>query len=307
MLIKNKQIKFKTCLKMCIQRLRYAQEKQQALAKQQRREVAQLLLSGKEQKAHYRVESLINCDIHIELLEILELYCELLLARVSVLSSNENEADLIANHVDDGINEAVRALVYSALYASEIKELGQLKELLTLKFGLEFLKGIVDEKIGVPEKVLKKCSPGLPSSELVVLYLSEIARTYDVPYSQLASDEESGSEGGIDSDDNATKDTDDDNDGGAKEHASELKPFVVADNDVKLNEDEESPIVVRSPRRNTETVGHNIKIPSDIKKDVKVVHEKMGGVKHKTERTVKNKEQDSELEELKKRFEALRR
>lgn len=93
---------------MCIQRLRYAQDKQQALAKQGRREVAQLLGNSKEQKARYRAESLIHDDLHIELLELLELYCELLHARVNILSNIENEVSLIESHTDDGINEAVR-------------------------------------------------------------------------------------------------------------------------------------------------------------------------------------------------------
>ncbi|QEU60225.1 Ist1 [Kluyveromyces lactis] len=104
-------MKLKAILKMSIQRLRYAQEKQQALAKQSRRDVAKLLNEGKEQKAHYRVESLINDDIHIELLEILELYCELLHARVAIFNTVSNEVTLIESHVDDGINEAARAIV----------------------------------------------------------------------------------------------------------------------------------------------------------------------------------------------------
>lgn len=79
-------VRLKTCLRMCVQRLRYAQEKQQALAKQDRRHVATLLSQNKEQMAYFRVESLITNDIHVELLEILELYCELLLARINIVN-----------------------------------------------------------------------------------------------------------------------------------------------------------------------------------------------------------------------------
>lgn len=279
-------------LKMCIQRLRFAQDKQQALAKQSRRAVAQLLSEGKEQKAHYRVESLIGDDIHVELLEILELYCELLHARITVLLSIADEADLIANHIDDGINEAARAVAFAALHTSEIKELGQVKDLLTYRFGQDFLRAIVDDRVGVPDKVVSKCSPGLAKPELVVLYLKEIARTYGVPYSQLEdSDEE---EGSGDGDDN------DDGEGGEKEKArsgettsKNGKPILAVDSDEVGDKDH--PITVKQPRRNSETVDKQLKIPSAIKKDVKVVRKKasVGG--------------DDELEELKKRFAALRR
>lgn len=259
---------------MCIQRLRYVQEKQQALAKQDRREVAQFLNDGKEQKAHYRVETLINDDVHIELLEILELYCELLHARVSILMSITDEANLISEHMNDGINEAVRALVYATIHAPEVKELAQIRDLLTLKFGPDFVKVILDGGIGVPEKVVKKCSPNLPGEELVVMYLKEIARTYAAPYSQLT-----------DTEDEELED---------KEELEELKPIVAVDNDDQFTEDAKHPISVRKPRKNSETLERDLKIPKDIKKDVKVMRRKESGG-------------SDDLEQLKKRFAALRR
>lgn len=292
---------------MCIQRLRYAQEKQLALAKQDRREVAQLLSNNKEQKAHYRVESLINDDIHIELLEILELYCELLLARVAILNAVTNEMELISSHMEDGINEAVRALVYSTLYAPEIKELTQLRDLLTLKFGKEFLSVIIEDKVGVPDKVTVKCSPNLPQEELVVLYLKEIARTYDVSYSQLSDTEESEevsliddtSDGNVEkgecSTDNHSDDTHDSDTGGAKEpNKLEKKPIVAIDNEDIVDPNSKHPITVKKPRQNSDTVRQKLKIPKSMEKDVKIIHSK-------------KKTEDDELMDLKKRFEALRR
>ncbi|CAB4253954.1 similar to Saccharomyces cerevisiae YNL265C IST1 Protein with a positive role in the multivesicular body sorting pathway [Maudiozyma barnettii] len=309
------QVKLKTCLRMCIQYLRYAQDKQQALAKQYRRDVAQLLMASKEQKAHYRVETLINDDIHVELLEILELYCELLLARVSILTSIKDEVDLLTNHIEDGINEAVRALVYASLHASEVKELGQLRDLLTFKFGQDFLKVILEEKVGVPDKVLKKCSPNLPPEDLVVLYLKEISRTYDTPYSQLTDDEEeeedesvvdSEKTDDINGDNEDQTDDENGNNGNSvpKKNQSiskqdDKKAIVAIDNDAALDEnDEHTPITVRKPRQNSETMKKDLIIPKEIKKDVKIVHQK---------KKLDNKNEDTELEDLKKRFAALRR
>lgn len=63
------------------------QEKKEALAKKARRDIATLLEKGKVETAKLRVESMINEDIHVELLELLELYCELLIARFGILDN----------------------------------------------------------------------------------------------------------------------------------------------------------------------------------------------------------------------------
>ncbi|QLQ78758.1 hypothetical protein HG537_0B01070 [Torulaspora globosa] len=266
---------------MCIQRLRFAQEKQQALAKQDRREVAKLLADGKDQKAHYRVESLINDDIHNELLELLELYCELLHARVNILTSIQDEQILISQHMNDGINEAVRSIVYATVHCPEVKELNQAKELLALKFGQEFLSVIVEDHVGVPDKVLRKCSPALPSQELVTLYLKEIARTYAVTFSELDQEMEE------DSSDSASKALDN----GRDKNEDEKKPIVAVDNDETFTEDAEHPISIRKPKKSSETVEKDLKIPKAIKKDVKIIHKKP----------------EEDLDALRKRFAALRR
>lgn len=73
--------------RLSVQRLRMLQEKKEALAKKARRDIATLLEKGKLETAKLRVESMINEDIHVELLELLELYCELLIARFGILDN----------------------------------------------------------------------------------------------------------------------------------------------------------------------------------------------------------------------------
>lgn len=282
-------LKLKALLKMSIQRLRYAQEKQQALAKQSRREVARLLTEQKDQKAKYRVESLINDDIHIELLEILELYSELLHARVAIVNNIADEVELIGKHSEDGINEAIRALVFASLHASEIRELSQIKDIMAHKFGLDFLKAIVDDKIGVPEKVLKKCTASLPRPELVELYLQEIANTYEVPY------ERSGEYhlGQSDSESSAPENNENISETKVLSESLGDKPILAVDND-QLG-DAKHPIMIKKPRKNSDTVDQELRIPKDIAKDVKFLHKK------------EKVNAGDDLEELRKRFAALRR
>jgi vacuolar protein sorting-associated protein IST1 len=70
---------------MSVTRLRLMQQKQTALAKQARRDLAGILEQGREESAKVRVENIIRDDLFVEMLEILELYCELLLARFGLL------------------------------------------------------------------------------------------------------------------------------------------------------------------------------------------------------------------------------
>lgn len=81
------QTKLKVALKLSVSRLRMVQQRETALAKVNRRQMAQLLEQGKEESAKIRVENIIRQDISVELMEILELYCELLLARVQLMEA----------------------------------------------------------------------------------------------------------------------------------------------------------------------------------------------------------------------------
>lgn len=167
---------------MAVNRLRLVQQKETALAKAQRREMAGLLESGKEASARIRVENIIRNDINVELLEILELYCELLLARIGLLLDGKD--------CDAGLEEAVCTVIYAAP-RTEIKELHTIRDIFVTKFGREFAKEAVETPENkVPEKVLKKLSVTPPSEELITLYLREIARAYNAPFSELYTKEE---------------------------------------------------------------------------------------------------------------------
>ncbi|KAK2768245.1 hypothetical protein FQN54_000097 [Arachnomyces sp. PD_36] len=78
-------IRLTSTLRILLPRLRLLQKKDNASSISQRRELAHLLESGKETSARIRVEHVIANDIVVEVLEMLELYCELLLARAGVL------------------------------------------------------------------------------------------------------------------------------------------------------------------------------------------------------------------------------
>ncbi|KAL9599408.1 MAG: hypothetical protein Q9219_003845 [cf. Caloplaca sp. 3 TL-2023] len=165
--------KLKVQLKLSISRLRMVQQKDTAIAKQQRRQMAHLLELGKEESARIRVENIIRSDITTELLEILELYCELLLARIGLLEAKE---------CDPGLEEPIKSIIYAAP-RTDVKELQQARQLLVEKYGKEFALVAVENSDGkVAERVLKKLKVEPPDPELVTLYLREIAKTYGVDW-----------------------------------------------------------------------------------------------------------------------------
>lgn len=149
------------------------QQRDEQLGKTQRRAMAQLLESGKVDSATIRVENIIRSDIITELHEMLELYCELLLARSGLMEGAQ---------VDAGLEEAIQSLIYAAP-KTEIKELATVRQLLAEKYGKEFVLSATDNVEGkVNEKVVKKLGVEPPRKELVQGYLEEIARAYGVDW-----------------------------------------------------------------------------------------------------------------------------
>ncbi|KAF9531823.1 regulator of Vps4 activity in the MVB pathway-domain-containing protein [Crepidotus variabilis] len=168
--------KAKVQLRLSVQRLRTLQQKKEAQAKANRRDIATLIEKGKLETARIKVETIINEDVHVELLELLELYCELLLARFGLLDMNTREPD-------PGISEGVCSIIQAAT-RTEIKELHILREILMHKFGREFAVAVMENKDDcVPKRVMTKLTTTTPSAELVDAYLTEIAKAYGVPWS----------------------------------------------------------------------------------------------------------------------------
>ncbi|KAJ4485614.1 DUF292-domain-containing protein [Lentinula aciculospora] len=180
--------KAKVQLRLSVQRLRTLQEKKEAQAKSARRDIATLVERGKIETARIKVEGIIGEDIHLELLELLELYCELLLARFGVLDQNTREPD-------PAILEGVCSIIYAAP-RTELKELNVLREILMHKFGREFSLQVMENRGScVSDRVIRKLDTATPSTELVDAYLAEITKAYGVPWSSAA-DKNGGDEPG---------------------------------------------------------------------------------------------------------------
>ena len=262
--------KIKVQLKLGISRLRMVQQKDTALAKQARREMAQLLEAGKEQSARIRVENIIRSDMNTELLEILELYCELLIARAGLLEAKE---------CDPGLEEAVKSIIFAAPKIEGVKELSTVRQLLAEKYGKEFTLCAVensDEKVS--QRVLDRLKVEPPQIELVEAYLSTIADAYGVDWppgtKARREAERAAAEQAEDEEDDAAGD-DDEPSGGQKVRAVEapLMNDELAKATPPRNMAPKSPVSVMPPSPSTDNVRPKVNLPAppELKPSKKMV------------------------------------
>lgn len=171
----NKQ-KLKVNLKLAINRLKLLEKKKTELAQKARKEIADYVNNGKEERARIRVEHIIREDYLVEAMEMLELYCDLLLARFGLIETQQ--------YCDEGMIEAVTSLIWVApRLQSDVQELRIVAEQLGLKYGKKFAhEASVNSNETANQRLILKLSPNPPPKSLVENYLVEIARSHNVAF-----------------------------------------------------------------------------------------------------------------------------
>merc|ERR1719431_146240 len=112
--------KLKTSLKLCINRLKLLEKK--------KTEIADYIAGGKPERAKIRVEHIIREDYYVEAMEIVEMYCDLLLARFGLIEQMKN--------LDDGLAEAISSLIWvSPRMQADVQELKIVCDQFTAKYG----------------------------------------------------------------------------------------------------------------------------------------------------------------------------
>lgn len=82
------------------------------------------------------------------------------------------------------MEEAIQSLLY-AQPRIEIKELLQVREALTLKYGRDYVAASTENTRGkVPARVLDRLKVEPPAKELIQMYLETIADAYEIPWPQ---------------------------------------------------------------------------------------------------------------------------
>lgn len=169
--------KLKTSLRLAQQRLKLMEKKKSELAQKARKEIADYILAGKVERARIRVEQIIREDYLVEAMEIVEMYCDLLLARFGLITQ--------IKELDEGIAEAVASLIWVApRLQGDIQELKVVSDVLTQKYGKPFSDAVRagNGAVTASDKLQHKLEIHAPPKLLVEKYLIEIAKVFNVEY-----------------------------------------------------------------------------------------------------------------------------
>lgn len=168
--------KCKTCLTLAISRIKLLQNKRDTQLKLMRKEIAQFLLSGQEPIARIRVEHVIREQNIWAAYEILEMFCEFVLARVPIIES-QRECPL-------ELKEAVASIIFAAPRCSDLPDLLTARNLFATKYGKEFILAASELRpdTSVNRTIVEKLSVYTPSGEVKLNILKEIAQEYNISW-----------------------------------------------------------------------------------------------------------------------------
>jgi len=122
------------------------------------------------------VEHIIREDYMVEAMEVLEMYCDLLLARFGLIQQMKI--------LDDGLAEAISSIIWvSPRMEADVQELKTVSEQFSYKYGKPYAQACKENSVGtVSVKLMHKLSVQAPPKITVEKYLIEIARYYNVDY-----------------------------------------------------------------------------------------------------------------------------
>lgn len=168
--------KLKTNLRLIINRLKLLEKKKTEIASKARKDIADYISAGKDDRARIRVEHIIREDYLVEAMELLEMFCDLILARFGLIQTQKE--------LDPGLEEAIASIIWaSPRLQADVQELKLVTDQLTSKYGKEFAQACrTNELNNVNEKVMHKLGVQAPPKILVERYMMEIAKTYNVPF-----------------------------------------------------------------------------------------------------------------------------
>ncbi|XP_023032952.1 IST1 homolog isoform X6 [Drosophila willistoni] len=169
--------KLKTNLRLALNRLKLLEKKKSELTQKSRKEIADYLATGKTERARIRVEHIIREDYLVEAMEIVEMYCDLLLARFGLITQMKE--------LDAGIAEPVSSLVWVCpRLQSDIAELKVISDIFIHKYGPQFAEHsrTATGEHFVSEKLMHKLTLQAPPKLLVEKYLIAIAKNYNIEY-----------------------------------------------------------------------------------------------------------------------------
>ncbi|XP_073515387.1 uncharacterized protein [Phyllobates terribilis] len=137
--------------------------------KSRKKEIAQFLANGMEERARAKVLSVIREENVIHAMDSLEYHCDVVIQHTALLGKK---------HLDPNLVESLSTLIYAAArLGTEVTELKMVSELLSCKYGKELCHMWKLNQAGtVNQVIVEKLRTDHPSKEQVDKYLSDIVK-----------------------------------------------------------------------------------------------------------------------------------
>uniref|UniRef100_A0A0D9VS38 IST1-like protein n=1 Tax=Leersia perrieri TaxID=77586 RepID=A0A0D9VS38_9ORYZ len=165
--------KLKSLIKLAAARLAVARRPRLGRRSIARGDVAQLLSIGHLDRALLRAEQVVDEDNMLEVLDIIELYCKILIEQATQLDKPKE--------CGEEIKEAVAGLVFASARCGDLPELIDARAIIADKFGREFAAAAKDGAHGdVDLTLVRKLSGARASTEQTRRLVKEIAAENDI-------------------------------------------------------------------------------------------------------------------------------
>ncbi|XP_027361712.1 uncharacterized protein LOC113869538 [Abrus precatorius] len=164
-----KAAKFKAIVHLAISRLAVLKNQRHARLRHARSDVLELLQLGHHERALLRVEHVIKDQNMLDVYDMIEGYCNLLIERVHLIEQ-ERECP-------EELKEAASGLLYAASRCGDFPEIQEIRAVLTSRFGKEFAARAIElrNNCGVHPQMIQKLSTRMPTLESRMKALKEIA------------------------------------------------------------------------------------------------------------------------------------
>ncbi|TYK10119.1 Ist1 domain-containing protein [Cucumis melo var. makuwa] len=171
-----KPAKCKTSLKLAVSRIKLLRNKKDVHIKQLKGDLAKLLEAGQDQTARIRVEHFVREEKSKEAYELIEIFCELIVARMPMIESQKN--------CPIDLKEAVSSVIFASPRCADIPELLDVRKHFKSKYGKEFVSAAVElrPECGVNRMLVEKLSAKAPDGQSKLKILTAIAEEYNIKW-----------------------------------------------------------------------------------------------------------------------------
>ncbi|KAJ0986482.1 hypothetical protein J5N97_004838 [Dioscorea zingiberensis] len=179
-----KGAKCKTSLKLAMSRIKLMRNRKEIQVKQMRRDLAQLLEAGQDQTARIRVEHVIREEKTLSAYELIDIYCELIVARLPIIESQKS--------CPIDLKEAIASVVFASPRCADIPELMDVRKQFLSKYGKEFVTAALEVRpeCGVSRLLVEKLSARAPDGETKVKVMTSIAQEHNVKWEPKSFEDE---------------------------------------------------------------------------------------------------------------------